>query len=191
MTNQFFLHNRIFLQAAILGSCLFVWGCENDPAEVNAWNEKKVMLEEAKKVEAIFSQEGNLKAQLTAPRMLRYQADTVYVEFPNTLHVNFYDSSGKLESQLDARYGKYFESRNRVFLRDSVVAYNIKGDTVRSPELWWDQNTKKFYTDKTVRITQADKRIVGGKGFEAEQDMSAYDIMEPTGTVVAPEGFAP
>ena len=178
MINSFLIHTKLLVQAAIFCGCLFLFSCENDIEKVNAWNKKKVMVEEATKVESLFSQEGKLRAKLTAPLMLRYQSDTIYVEFPKTLHVDFFDSTGKKESQLDARYGKYFESLNKVFLKDSVVVANIKGDTLRSPELWWDQNKQKFYTDKLVRLKTVDKQIYGGRGMEADQDLSGWSIFD-------------
>ena len=183
-----FLAHKIsfFKRAAIIG-CLFIWGCENDPEEIKAWTEKKVMVEEAKDIVSLFSQQGTLKAKLTAPVMLRYEADTVIVEFPKTLHVKFYDTTTKVESELDAKYGKYFESQNKVLLKDSVLVFNINGDTLRTSELWWDQAKQKFYTDKQVRLKTIDKQIYGGRGMEAEQDLSGWSIFEPTGTVVMPE----
>lgn len=187
MTN-FFLYHKKILQAAIFCSCLFVYGCENDEKDVNNWTRKVVMVDEVRNVQTIFSQEGSLKANLAAPLMLRYQTDTVYIEFPKSLHVDFFDSTGKKESQLDARYGKYFESLNKVYLKDSVVVANIKGDTLKCPELWWDQNTRKFYTDSVVRLKTVDKTIYGGKGMQADQDLSRWSIFQPTGIVLMKEG---
>jgi LPS export ABC transporter protein LptC len=175
---------HIMVQAAILGSCLFILGCENDEKTIREWTEKREMVETAKEITVFFSQSGKLKANLKAPVMLRYQSDTVMVEFPKSLHVDFFDSLGKKESWVDARYGKYFESFNRVLLRDSVRVINTKGDTLATPELWWDQNTQKFYTEKEVRIIQPGKRITGGKGLEAGQDFSWYIIKQPSGTVL-------
>ena len=177
---------RILKQAAILGSCLFVFGCENDEKAIKELTEKKVMVDEAKSVTLLYSQQGKLKAKLVAPIMLRYNTDTVYTEFPKSLHVDFYNDSIKVESQLNALYAKYFESQNKVFLRDSVIVFNIKGDTLRTSELWWNQIEKKFYTDKQVRIQTKDKHIYGGKGLEAGQDFSWYIIKQPTGTVLMP-----
>jgi LPS export ABC transporter protein LptC len=184
---NFFQHKRFFYQAAILCSCLFFYSCENDVDEVNKWNTKKVMVDEVYTAQIIFSQGGDLKAKLKAPLMLRYQADTIAVEFPKTLHVDFFDSSGKKESQLDALYGKYFESLNKVLLRDSVVVSNIKGDTLKTPELWWDQNTRKFYTDSAVNLRTADKTIFG-KGMQADQDLNNISIFKTTGIVLMKEG---
>ena len=78
-----FINPKKTLQAAILCSCLFFFGCENDEAEVNRWNIKKVMVDEVRNVQVLFSQGGDLKANLTAPLMLRYPADTIYTELPN------------------------------------------------------------------------------------------------------------
>ncbi len=76
-----------------------------------------------------------------------------------------------------------------VYLRDRVVVFSIKGDTLRTPDLWWDQNTKKFYTDKFVRLHTKDKRLYGGKGFEADQDLTNYTIFQPTGTLTVPDSM--
>ena len=122
--------------------------------------------------------------------MKRYTLDSTYLEFSRSLHVNFYDSAGKVESQVDALYGKYLETQSKVYLRDSVVAFNVKGDTLRTPDLWWDQNNKKFYTDKVVRFKSASKIIYGGKGFEADQDLSNYTIFQPTGIIIVPDSMA-
>lgn len=176
------------LQAAYFLSCLFVFGCENDPKEVQSFDGKKSMVEEAVEVKSLLSQNGNPRALLKAPFMLRYSADTAFLEFPKTLHVNFFDSTGKVESQLDALYGKYFETRNKVYLKDSVVLFNNKGDTLRSPDLWWDQATKKIFTDKDVRVRQNDKDIYG-KGLEADQDLSHLTIFQVKGVVVVADSL--
>lgn len=174
----------LFLQAALIVSCLFVISCENDIAEVNEFMKKQTGIEEAVDVNSYMSQDGVMKARLTAPYMLRYLADSPYVEFPKTLHVDFYNDSSRIESTLDALYARYREYENKVFLKDSVVVINLlKGDTLRTNELWWDQNTREFYTDKPVRIHQVDKTIYG-RGLRAAQDFSSYDIFNITGTVL-------
>jgi LPS export ABC transporter protein LptC len=169
---------------------LFFFGCENDVEKVNATNERKANIEEAFKVESYLSQAGKQRAKLIAPYMKRYTLDTSYLEFPRSLHVNFFDSTGQVESHVDALYGKYLETQSKVYLRDSVIAFNVKGDTLRSPDLWWDQNTRKFYTDKVVRFKSATKVIYGGKGFEADQDLSHYTIFQPTGIIIVPDSMA-
>lgn len=158
--------------------CFFLLSCENDMHKVMDNNVRKPNVDQAVNVESFLSQNGKLRAKLTSPLMWRYAMDTSYLEFPKTLHVNFFDSLGKVESQVNALYGKYFESRSQIYLRDSVVVFNVKGDTLWSPDLWWDQNTKKLYTDKRVRIHRKDQRIIGGRGLDATQDLNDITISE-------------
>jgi LPS export ABC transporter protein LptC len=176
--------NGIAYAAALILSCCFLFSCENDPKMIEAWTKKKVMVEEAKNIESFLSQQGLVKAKLTAPLMLRYEADTIYVEFPKSLHADFYNDSTQIETWLDSKYGEYFETLNKVYLRDSVVVINIKGDTLKAPDLWWDQNTKLFYTDKYAEYHRKDKHIYGGKGLEATQDLKTITFKDVTGTLL-------
>lgn len=173
--NPFFFRLKSFVSSLLsLVYCLLsvlAASCENDLEKVNGDNLRKPNVEEAYNIQSFLSQNGNIRAKLTSPFMLRYAMDTSYLEFPKTLHVNFFDSTGKVESQVDARYGKYYETRSQVYLRDSVVVFNVKGDTLRTPELWWDQNTRKFYTQARVRIKRKGQQVIGGKGMEATQDL--------------------
>jgi LPS export ABC transporter protein LptC len=172
---------NLFLAALLISGCFFISACENDPKMIDDWSKKKEMVEIAKNVEAYLSQESKVKAKLTAPLMLRHDSDTLYTEFPKGLHVDFYDDSTKIESWVDSKHGKYFENLNKVYLWDSVVVINIKGDTLKSPDLWWDQNTKLFYTDKYAQYLRSDKQIYPGKGLEATQDFKRITFKEPTG----------
>ena len=167
---------------------MFVWSCENSQRSLDEWKEKRALVEEANGVETYFSQGGRMKSKLTAPQMLRMNRnDTNFFEFPKTLRMVFFDSAGGIQSRLDARYGKYFESLNRAYLRDSVVVANVNGDTLWSPDLWWDQNTQRFHTDKAIKIYRKGDRIYGGRGFEAKQDLSdivIFNIEQPTQIIV-------
>jgi LPS export ABC transporter protein LptC len=183
-------------------------GCGKKPAEAVVSGKSHLIPEEAIDVVSYMSEgdevggklSARVKGKLTAPYMLRYQrSDTPYTEFPRSLHVDFYqaDSNAKanampvIESQMDALYGKYFQNQEKVFLKDSVVVKNIlRGDTVRCRELWWDQHTGKFYTDKPVRIYQKDK-ILYGTGMEADQNFRWYTITKLTGTVLTTESGMP
>jgi LPS export ABC transporter protein LptC len=174
--------------------CLTGIACNDKNVAKPQAGPRKLVPEEADSLESLLSEPtkdstgklgARVKGKLTAPYMKRYdRADSPYTEFPRTLHVDFYNDSLKTESQLDARYGKYFSSFDKVFLQDSVVVKNLaKGDTLRCQELWWDQHTERFTTDKPVRIYTPDK-ILYGTGMEADQNFRWYTIKKLTGTVL-------
>jgi len=172
---------NLFLAAILIQGCFFISACENDPKMIEDWSKKKEMVEVGKNIEAYLSQENKVKAKLTSPLMLRHEADTT--EFPNSLHVDFYDDSTKIESWVDAKHGKYFENIDKVYLWDSVVVINVNGDTLKSQDLWWDKNKQLFYTDKYARYLRKDKQIFPGKGLEATQDFKRITFKEPTGII--------
>ncbi|MFM9908936.1 MAG: LPS export ABC transporter periplasmic protein LptC [Chitinophagaceae bacterium] len=166
--------------------------CENDLGKVDDLYRKKTAVEEAIQIESYLSQEGKVKAKLTAPYMKRYMADSPYVEFPKTLHVDFYNDSLQIESTLDARYARQWEIDRKVLLRDSVVIINkIKGDTLRAPELWWDQNKQEFYTDKPCNILQRTGYTYAKYGLRAKQDFSEYWLFGSSGLREVPADGIP
>jgi LPS export ABC transporter protein LptC len=166
--------------------------CENNMKTLPNYRQKQISVDEGKKITAYLSENAKVKAKLTAPLMRRSEIDSPYVEFPHTLHVDFYNDSLTIESIMNANYGKWKEQDGKVFLRDSVVVMNIlKGDTLYCKELWWDQKAEKFYTDKPVQIHKSGGTILYGTGLTAPQDFSGYTIYQITGPFAFPGNGMP
>lgn len=168
--------------------CLFmlvcsVSSCRKKTPEIKKVAGKDVNVDVANDVDAYMSNGGKMKARLTAPQMLSFSDSTFRIEFPNTLHVNFFSDSSKIESQLDSRKGTYYESQSKVFLKDSVRVFNILGDTLYANELWWDQRSQEFYTDKPVRVHRP-TMIMIGVGLKAPQDFKMFEMYKITNSIL-------
>jgi LPS export ABC transporter protein LptC len=165
--------------------------CENSQKDIDKLFEKRPLQEVAKDIDSYLSQDGKVKARLRAPTMIRSMVnDTQLVYFPNKLHCDFFNDSTELETWVDSKHGKYFENLNKVYLWDSVVVINVKGDTLKAADLWWDQNTKLFYTDKYAEYLTKDRQLYPGKGLEATQDFTRVQFRYPTGRLkVKEDGF--
>jgi len=161
---------KILLPFVMVG--LMIASCENDIKRVKELQEKKLGVDQGTKIESFLSHAGKMRAKLTAPLMLRYQFDSAKIEFPKTLHVDFYDSTLQVESQLFAKYGRYLENSNKIFLRDSVIIFNVRKDTLWCNELYWDQDKEQFYTDKPVVMRQHDpqQKIFAKDGMLSDQN---------------------
>ncbi|MFT3903373.1 MAG: LPS export ABC transporter periplasmic protein LptC [Niabella sp.] len=182
---------KFFTYLLLLGFVALT-SCENSDQEISALNKKATMRDEASKIEGFLSQGGKMKARLTAPIMIRVTADTSYTEFPKSLHVDFYNDLKEVESRLDSKYGKYYESLNKVYLRDSVRVITIKGDTLLCRDLWWDQDQRKFYTNKQARYWSKTRWNIGENGLEATQDLSTVTFFNNTGKMLTEgDGFTP
>jgi LPS export ABC transporter protein LptC len=177
-------HNNLIKKAAaLITGCFFFFACENDLKVIQDLQRSRLSVDEVKTVTSYQSQGGRVKAKLTAPLMLRYYDSVPRVEFPNSLHVDFYNDSLQIESYLDAKKAWYYEQQGKITLSDSVVVIRIDGDTLKTDELFWDQNTHKLYTKKDVEIRQKTKTIFG-KGFESDESLKNGRIDQPTGFIL-------
>lgn len=186
-------HKITILKAALIWCCFFVISCENTEADLQKFSgNKTIAIEEAKEVKIIYTLGEKTSARLIAPLMLRHQTATPYLEFTKGVHADFFDDSLRVESKLDARYAKYIETESKVFLRDSVVVFNVMGDTLFCTELYWDRNIpgSEFHTDKPVRI-RTSTQIIDGDGLDAPQDFKSWHIINGRGTVRVPAGEFP
>lgn len=169
-------HIKYFLAALV--SCFFVAACENKMEEVDKFSKKNISVEEGINIQSYLSNGGILRAKLTAPLLLRHQTQIARVEFPRSLHVDFYDSLKRKESELFAKYGEYKENENKVYLRDSVIVFNVKGDTLFTNELYWDQNRQVFYNDKPTIVSQSSpkQKIYSRDGLVADQNLRWFTL---------------
>ena len=90
-------HRSVKLLAFLL-SCLLVYACENKLADIKQLSDHRTSVDQGIEIESFLSQAGKMKARLTAPLMKRFQTDSPYTEFPNRLHVDFYNDSEKLKA---------------------------------------------------------------------------------------------
>jgi LPS export ABC transporter protein LptC len=180
----------ILLKFLLAAGILWIAACENDPAEIKAYTKESKEIEEARDIKANFSQGGIMKAILEAPLMYRVKADTVYTEFPDSVHVTFYNESGAIENVVSANYARYYDLLHKVYMRDSVVVYNTKGDTLFAEDLWWDQNLEIFYSDNPVKVYRGMDRIIGD-GIWAKSNLSKLTIKNARGPVAIPAEINP
>ena len=175
-------HHKIFkIAVACLSSCFFMAACENDVDAVKALGARISGIDVGKDVAIYVSNDGKLGAKLSAPLMNRYLEDSSkMIEFPQSIHVDFYKDSNQIESQLSAKYAKYKETENMVYLKEDVVVFNTLGDTLWCKEMYWDQNTGKFYTEQDVIVKQHSPLAkIYGKGLEANQNLTDIRIFKP------------
>ncbi len=181
------------IASPIIVACICLASCENDPGAVRNVTSKKLGVEEGKNITLNYTVGGKVKTVLTAPVMLRVQEPDQYIEFPQTLKAFFYNENGEAESKLSARYGRYRENEEIVYLRDSVVVINFqKGDTLYSDEMYWDRSRTgaEFYTNKPVKI-RTKTQVINGIGMEASQDFRNHHVIEVTGVIAVPSSKFP
>ena len=132
-------------------------------------------------VSTLISDSGITRYRSEAPQWLIYdQTEPPYQEFPKGIYLEQFDFDLSVQASLKADYAYYDEKAQRWRLTGNVHALNRKGEQFDTPELNWDQQTHRVYSDSTIHITR-EKSIIEGVGFDSNEEMSKYTILHPTG----------
>lgn len=67
-------------------------------------------------------------------------------------------------------------------VRDSVVWKSLSKKINLNGKLTWDENKRKLYSDKVVRVT-TETEYITGKGFEANQSFQVAHTNKSNGTI--------
>ena len=159
--------------------------CETNRDEIMALGKKVTMPSlTGKGVTMLYSDSTVLKMKLQTPQMQKYDKDVKepITIMPKGLFVVFYDDNGKESTTIKSDYGVRYENSKRIEVKYNVEVVNITGEKLNTEHLIWDEQKKKITTDDFVKITTA-KEIIMGKGLEANQDFTQYEIKEVTGTI--------
>ena len=162
-----------------------VTSCQTNRDEIMAIGKKEVMPAlTGKDVTMLYSDSTVLKIKLLTPQMQKYEKDVKepVTIMPKGLFVIFYDEKGKEATTLKADYGVRYELSKRMEVKYNVEVINVNGEKLNTEHLTWDEQKKKITSDAFVKITTA-KEIIMGKGLEANQDFTQYEIKEVTGTI--------
>jgi len=184
-----FLVKKTF--AAILFSFItFVFfSCRDNRKEIDQMMQKQTVFpsEQGEVVEIIYTDSGRVQMRLTAPIMnhYTYNVPEPYTEMPKGVFVEFFNDSGKVKTTLKANYALRYEKSKRTEAKKNVVVVNVSGEILNTEQLYWDEATRKIYTDVPVIITTK-KDILKGTGMESNQDFTDYTIRNVSGKSNAP-----
>ncbi|MBP8776633.1 MAG: LPS export ABC transporter periplasmic protein LptC [Bacteroidaceae bacterium] len=107
--------------------------------------------------------------------------------FEKGLLLEQFDKTYKVISTIQSDTAYYYSEAKVWELRGRVKIRNEKGDKFFTQQLFWDEGNKKLFSKKPIRIEQNDK-IITGKGFESNQEMTVYQIYSTAGQVMFDEG---
>lgn len=142
---------------------------------------------DALNISTIISDSGITRYRITSPHWLIYdKVEDPYWEFPVGMHGDRFDEKFNVEAQLDCRHARFYDKRKVWVLSDSVRVSNLAGERFETELLYWDQQTERIYSDSTIVIYRQNLKIIG-KGFESNQTMTNYRILQPTGIIPVDE----
>ncbi len=172
---------------------LLFFGCSDTHKKVVVKKKKGTFesAEYAEKVTIEYTDSGRLRARVFSPILMAVKAKrNPYLLMKKGLKVDFYDEKGALESYMTAEYGISYMDDKKVIVRNNVEILNIKGETLNTEELVWDQQSGVIRTDKFVKITGEDQ-ITTGTGLVSNQSFTDWEIINYSGTINLPNDKKP
>lgn len=123
--------------------------------------------------------------------MIRYRINTEewkvfdrkvppYWAFEQGVYLEKFDTLFQVEASIEADTAYFYNKEELWKLVSNVHIQNLKGEKFDTDLLYWDQKRQRVYSDHRIRIEQPD-RVIIGRGFESNQQMTIYTIHKPEG----------
>lgn len=168
---------------------LSVTSCKKDIKDVVvvAFDPEKSYTMKALDVSTLVSDSGITRYRLNTKKWLVFgKASEPHWFFPKGIYVEKFDTLFRTQASIKADTAFFYDRKGLWRLLGHVKVSSLSGEKFETSELFWDQRTQKVYSDKFIRIEQAEKTITG-IGFESNQDMTLYKIFKIQGIfLVAP-----
>ncbi len=168
---------------AVVMLLLFSVSCGKEDKEVVnvSFDPENTYTMKATEVSSLISDSGVTRYRLKAKEWQIFgKAKEPYWYFPSGIYVEKFDTLFNTEASVKADTAYYFDKKNLWELIGNVEIESLSGERFETSRLFWDQKKEKVYSDKYMRIEQADK-IITGIGFESNQSMTQYKIFNSQG----------
>ena len=168
------------IAALVFGAAILFFACENNLEQIKAFSsQENLPIAEAKNFEQLKTDSGEVRYFLKAPTLLQFENDgNAYLEFPDGIELIQYDENNRITSSITASYAKQFVDRKEWEAKNNVIASNADGDTLKTEQLIYEEESGKIYTNEFVRIIKPDQ-ITTGTGFESDGSMQNWKIKNP------------
>jgi LPS export ABC transporter protein LptC len=165
-----------------------IFSCKNDMSTISSFSiDEDHPTETARNIEVLYSDSGKIMIQLEAELLNRFNNDEPYLEFPEGLTLNFFDSLMNIRTTLTANYGISWEETKIMEVKYDVMVRDFeKQETLNTEHLIWDQRKQKIYSDVFVKRTTPDG-VIYGDGFDADEGLNNYTLRNPRGVFTIEE----
>jgi LPS export ABC transporter protein LptC len=129
-----------------------------------------------------FSDSARIKAVLWSGHIARFSQQR-YTLLADSLRVDFYDTEQRHTSVLTSKRGRVNDATQDFAAYGSVVVVSDSGTTLKTDSLFWNNATRRIYTQAYVDIVSPTEHIMG-TGMESDQNLKNYKIFRVTGSAV-------
>lgn len=167
---------------------VMLFSCTNNSQEVKDFlASKNLPIGVAKDAFHVYKDSGRITSKLITPLLHDYsnRKEHPYNEFPKGVEIiNFEDKdSVTITGNYALTYSKTMVSE----IKGNVIVLNhTEQSRLTTTQLFWDQNTKYFFSEKPFTLT-TQKDTIHGVGFECKEDLTEHLAKKTTGRLEATE----
>ncbi len=169
-----------FCKGLIALIIFFAISCSNKVEDIDALLADGIdaKIEVGTNVRILYSDSAQVRLVLNAPIMERhidpYKGKDV---FPKGILLEFMDANHTVMSWLKAETAVRDYEKQKITARGNVIFYNDKNEKLETSELIFDELKREAFTEKLVRISQAEKGdTTYGFGFRATNNFTRFEI---------------
>lgn len=158
---------------------IFFNSCINDIEEVETLTKKfDVSKDIGEDVKIVYSDSGHVKMIIEAPVIEKYNGFSDLKDvYPKGIFITFLDQNKQAASWLKADFAVRSYKDRKLMFKGNVLFYNKANDKLQSPELIWDEQSKKIFSDKFIKVARPSVGdTLYGIGFETDQNFKLIEI---------------
>lgn len=170
---------------AIVFTVAMFFSCTNSAKEVRDFlADKNLPIGEAVDINLKHTDSGSVDIKMKAPLMLDFanRENHPYSEFPKGIFITTIEKNGD-STTIEGDYAKSYSKTSVSEIKDNVVIINYaENKKLETSEVFWDQKTHYFFTEKKfIFYTLTD--TIYGTGFEASEDLKLWWVKNQSGVI--------
>ena len=167
----------------LLFTATLFFSCQTSPKKIQALvKEQGEPLVTSQNVEWLYTKNGVATHKLTSPKVLRFEGQKEYIEFPFGLEIFSFNAHGDQEAFMKSDYAIQYLDDKTIKAKGGVLLENLKGEKLETESLIWDEKREQIFTEAMVKITKQGQSIIG-EGFESNTSFSKYTLKNSRGII--------
>lgn len=182
---------EIFIKSiAVFFISAMLFSCSNDTQKIRDFlADKNLPVGLARDTYHIYKDSGKITSKLITPLMLDFgnRTEHPYNEFPNGIKIINFDKNGLDSVTITGNYALTYPKTSISEIRGNVIVINHTDKSkLETEQLFWDEKTKYFISEKAFKLTKKNDTIYG-IGFESKDDLTEHLAKKTTGKLETTE----
>lgn len=167
-----------------------LFSCSNNTQKARDFlADKNLPVGTSKNALHVYKDSGRITSKLITNLMLDYsnRREHPYSEFPSGIKIINFENKGLDSVTIIGDYAISYSKTSISEIRGNVVVINhTEKSKLETEQLFWDERTKYFVSEKAFKLTKENDTIFG-VGFESKDDLSKHLAKKTTGKLETSE----